>query len=78
MAELLTLIMVALLCGLAGGLCGYQMARHIEQARSREARRLLRELVEVADTSPFACVAFVVEHCLDGARELAREVRHAD
>lgn len=73
MTETAMLIVAALL---TGGIAGYLMACRIEQARSRAVRQTLRKLVEVADTSPFARVAFVVEHALPDVRRLAQVVGH--
>lgn len=78
MDELIVMLGVALPAALAGGVAGYRMARNVERQRSRAARHLLRTLVEVADSSPFAAVAHVVEHCLPDARALAGELRDAD
>lgn len=67
MAELLEVMAAAL----ASGLCGYQIARHIERARSRAVRQALRDLVNAADSSPFTSIAHVVEHTVPESRRLA-------
>lgn len=69
--ELAAVAGAAILSALVGGAAGHRLASNAERRRNREALRLLRVLVEVADSSPFAAVGLVVEHCLPDVRKIS-------